>query len=72
MPIHVRVPAEDVKRQPGAYLTLGGKLYEVIGYEVTGLRSGRLHVLNSLTLHPLWLTDSEVDRSKLVPRLATG
>jgi hypothetical protein len=56
----------DPRREPDAYISHGGHLYEVIEDEQTGPNSGRLRVRNCLTLHPLKLTVAEVDESDLV------
>lgn len=67
-------PCTDPKRECGAYIAHNGHLYEVIGYEQTGPRSGKLHVLNCLTDHPVWLTEAEVQEAEFVrsPALAAG
>jgi hypothetical protein len=66
MPARLIRSLTDQKHQPDAYLRLADHLYEVVAYERDGVNSGRLHVLNSHTLHPLWLTDDEVIEAQLV------
>lgn len=59
-------PLTDPRCQHGAYINLGITLYDVMRWEAQSPISGKLHVVNSLTDHPLWLTGTEVQRATLV------
>lgn len=59
-------PLTDPRCRTDAYILLGAHLYEVVCWEAQAMNSGKLHVINSLTEHPMWLTGSEVQRAKLI------
>jgi len=65
---HLVISADSLKRQPGALISLGPSLYEVVKWESSGASSGKMAVINCRNERETWLRASEVVEAKLVRR----